>query len=120
MKLFSVLSLATTLFLGQALVANSAQANEPHHPRAHKATRDPGVNERQHNQKHRLKDGVKSGELTKEEAKGLRDEQKALREKERAYKADGKLTRDERKDLHQDLNDSSKHIYQEKHDAEKR
>ena len=120
MKLLTALSLSAALILGQTLIVNTTVANEQHRPKAHKQTRDPGVNTRQHNQQHRVKDGVKSGELTKEEAKALREERRAIREKERAYKADGKLTKDERKDLHQDLNDSSKHIYEEKHDAEKR
>ena len=83
-------------------------------------TDDPGVNKRQHRQKDRIKQGVRSGELTKEEAKSLRGEQKAIREKERAYKSDGNLTKDERKELHQELNESSQHIAEEKHDAEKR
>ena len=83
-------------------------------------TDDPGVNKRQHRQKDRIKQGVRSGELTKEEAKSLRGEQKAIREKERAYKSDGNLTKDERKELHQESNESSKHIAEEKHDAEKR
>jgi hypothetical protein len=38
----------------------------------------------------------------------------------RAYRADGKLTPAERKDLHQDLNQTSKDIHQEKHDSETR
>lgn len=84
------------------------------------ANRDPGVNKRQHHQQDRIQQGVRSGELTKDEAKGLRADQKSIRQEERAYKSDGTLTKDERKDLHQDLKASSKNIYQEKHDAEKR
>ena len=86
----------------------------------HAGTDDPGVNKRQHRQKDRIKQGVRSGELSKEEAKSLRGEHKAIREKEQAYKSDGNLTKDERKELHQELNESSKHIAEEKHDAEKR
>jgi hypothetical protein len=84
------------------------------------AVRDPGVNARQHNQHDRIAQGVRSGELTKDEAKGLRTEQRSLRQEERQYKSDGMLTKDERKDLHQDLNASSRNIYSEKHDAETR
>jgi hypothetical protein len=81
---------------------------------------DPGVNGRQHLQHGRIAQGVRSGQLTPEEAAKLRQEQKAIRTEERAYKADGKITRAERKDLHQDLNQASKEIYQEKHDGENR
>jgi|GEM_PF-1171233 len=82
--------------------------------------RDPGVNARQGFQRDRIGQGVRSGELTKDEAKQLAGEQRAIRKEERAYKSDGKLTKDERKDLHQDLNAASKDIYEQKHDAEKR
>jgi hypothetical protein len=63
---------------------------------------------------------VRSGSLTKDEAKGLRDEQRSIRQEERQYKSDSLLTRGERKDLRQDLNVASRSIYSEKHDAEVR
>ncbi len=84
------------------------------------AVRDPGVNARQYNQHDRMGQGVRSGALTKDEAKGLREDQRSIRQEERQYKSDGTLTRDERKDLHQDLNAASRSIYDEKHDAEVR
>jgi hypothetical protein len=80
--------------------------------------RDPGVNARQHRQTHRITQGVRSGELTRAEARDLAAEKRSIRKQERAYKSDGKLTVAERKDMHKDLNQASKHIYQEKHDAE--
>ena len=79
-----------------------------------------GVDRREHRQKQRIKQGVKSGELTREEARGLRQEQREIRAKEREMKSDGVVTREERKELHQDLNEASKHIAEEKHDAERR
>ena len=102
-----------------SLVLVSAQSfaephQRPHHPR------DPGVNQRQHVQNHRIKQGVRSGELTRRETGGLMQERRDIRQEERGYKSDGKLSKDERKDLHQDLNDLSKDIYQEKHDDDKR
>ncbi len=84
------------------------------------AVRDPGVNTRQHNQHGGIAQGVRSGELTKDEAKGLRTEQRSIRQEERQYKSDGTLTKDERKDLHQGLNEASRNIYGEKHDADTR
>jgi hypothetical protein len=84
------------------------------------AERDPGVNHRQHRQERRIEQGVRSGELTHQEAKGLRKEQRSIRREEHAAKADGKLTGAERKQLHRDLNQASKDIYREKHDADKR
>jgi Skp family chaperone for outer membrane proteins len=84
------------------------------------AVRDPGVNERQANQTGRIVQGVKSGELTRDEAQELRTERRDIRELEQSYKSDGSLTRDERQDLHQQLNQQSQEIYEEKHDDEQR
>ena len=78
------------------------------------------MNQRQHNQQQRIQQGVQSGELTRGETRRLQAEQRGIRQEERAYKADGQLTRDERKDLRQDLNVASRTIYSEKHDAETR
>lgn len=83
-------------------------------------TRDPGVNKRQHKQHARIHQGVKSGELTRTEAKSLRADQRAIRAEEREFKSDGKLTKAERKELHQDQNEASRDIYREKHDQDKR
>jgi hypothetical protein len=83
-------------------------------------THDPDVNLRQHNQQHRIAQGVRSGALTQDEAKSLRSNERGIRQEERAYKSDGTLTAAERKDLHQDLNQASRSIYVEKHDGETR
>jgi hypothetical protein len=84
------------------------------------APRDPGVNARQVRQQERIGQGLKSGQLTGGEAVRLEREERAVRVEERAYKADGKLTPAERKDLHQDLNKVSGDIYKEKHDGQTR
>lgn len=83
-------------------------------------TRSPGVNARQHNQHARIHQGVKSGELTRREAHKVREEQRDVRQLERAYKSDGKLTRRERADLHHEQNQASRDIYRQKHDAQDR
>lgn len=82
--------------------------------------RAPGVTHRQHHQKARIQEGVRSGELTKDEAKSLRAQQRAIRAEKREFKADGQLTRSERRELHRDQNEASRDIYREKHDDDKR
>jgi hypothetical protein len=82
--------------------------------------RDPFVNGRQAVQQGRIAEGVKSGELTRPEAARLYHQQQVIRREERVYKAEGKLTPAERKDLHQDLNKTSSDIYKQKHDAQSR
>lgn len=103
-----------------SLVLASTQSFAEPRQRPHHHPRDPGVNQRQHVQTHRIQQGVRSGQLTGDETRGLAQDRRAIRQEERAYKSDGKMTKDERKDLHQDLNDLSKDIYGEKHDDETR
>ncbi|MBI3068040.1 MAG: hypothetical protein HY323_03505 [Betaproteobacteria bacterium] len=64
--------------------------------------------------------GVRSGALTPDEARGLRAEQRALRQQERLYRGDGALTPEERADLRARRNTLREHIYNETHDAERR
>jgi hypothetical protein len=84
------------------------------------AVRDPGVNRRQHVQGDRIRQGVRSGDLTRAETRGLLQQRRGIRQDERSYKSDGVLTRAERRDLHGQLNDLSRDIYAQKHDAERR
>lgn len=93
-------------------VASSSQAEA--------GVRDPGVNARQQNQRQRIQQGVRSGELTRRETGALVHEQRDVRQLERAYKSDGELTRAERVDLHQEQNQASRDIYNQKHDAQDR
>lgn len=87
---------------------------------AEAGVRDPGVNARQHSQQQRVRQGVRSGELTRRETGALAREQKDIRQLERAYKSDGELTRAERVDLQKEQNQASRHIYNQKHDAQTR
>jgi hypothetical protein len=80
----------------------------------------PVINAREKNQEKRINQGVKSGKMTKAQAKQLRGEIKGDKQEKRAMiKANGgkPLTAQQRKSLRQNLNQSSKQIYQEKHPA---
>jgi hypothetical protein len=78
------------------------------------------VNRTQARQHVRIAQGVRSGELTRREAYRVRDSQRDIRQLERAYKSDGSLTAAERRDLNHELNQSSRQIYRQKHDAQVR
>jgi hypothetical protein len=80
-------------------------------------TKTPVVNQRQKNQHARIKEGVKSGELTKGEARKLHAEEKTIQEEKQMAKADGKVTKAERAKLHHDQNKASKDIHRMKHNA---
>ena len=68
--------------------------------------------ERQHA---RIREGVKSGELTRKEAGKLRKQQKNIARHERKLSRDGDLTRHERRKLDRRQDKASKRIYRLKH-----
>jgi hypothetical protein len=105
-----MLKLLIPMAIAALFVHQLAQAQEP----------GAGVNARQHNQMDRIRDGAASGELTRGETGRLVGEQRAIRREESAYRSDGVLTGRERADLHRDLDRSSNHIWQQRHDAQPR
>jgi Skp family chaperone for outer membrane proteins len=109
-----------TYIAAAALIAGMISATSASYADAVRRTRDPGVNARQHQQRDRIQHGVRSGELTRREAGRLAHEQRDIRQLEREYKADGALTGAERHDLHREQNQASRHIYEQKHDAQDR
>lgn len=83
-------------------------------------TGDLGINKIQRIQRHKIMQGIKSGELTRREALKLKREQVRIARKEARFKSDGALTMKERAMLHRDLNHAGRHIYREKHDRQHR
>ncbi|HXF65585.1 MAG TPA: hypothetical protein VNK67_02645 [Burkholderiales bacterium] len=81
---------------------------------------DPRIDAIQRRQHHRIVQGVRSGALTREEARALLAEQRAIHAQERLYRSDGVLTHAERSELYQDLYAAGQHIYNEAHDFERR
>lgn len=77
--------------------------------------KDRHINREQRHQGERIAQGVKSGELNKQETKDLVGDQRQIRREERQDKADGHFTKAERQDVRQDQADASKEIYQDKH-----
>lgn len=104
-----------------SMTALPVLAQDATHPAHHSMKHtDPSLNHRQDKQSERIRQGVRSGELTRAEAKDLREDRREIRKEERAYKSDGHLSKAERRDLHHDMNDLSKDIHSAKHDADKR
>ena len=75
----------------------------------------PGVNARQENQQDRIKQGVKSGELTKGEKAKLEKQERLIKHEKKQAKADGKLTVAERTKLQHDQDKASREIDRAKH-----
>lgn len=74
----------------------------------------PGVDKREKNQKQRIVDGVKDGELGFKETAKLLKQQAEIRKFERKAKADGTVTFGERVRLHRELNQAGKNIKRKK------
>ena len=87
-----------------------------------KETRAKSVNERtEERQKHqarRIREGIAKGYLTPAEITKLSSQQKSIESLQQAMNADGKVTKDEAKQLHQQLDEASLNIFAEKHDAD--
>jgi hypothetical protein len=82
--------------------------------------KSPAINAREHNQQLRIRQGVKSGELTRKEIARLEAEETRIRLNERLAKSDGKLTAEERARLEKELSKTSQDIYEQKHDDQTR
>ncbi len=83
-------------------------------------TATPVVDAREKNQHDRIKDGVKSGELTRKEAAHARANQRNIKHAEAKAKADGVVTPAERAKLDAKQDKASKRIYKNKHDGQTR
>lgn len=80
----------------------------------------PRFDARQHHQRERIAQGVKSGELTMRETRRLAAGQVHLNRVERRAKADGEVTARERARLQREADQQSRRIYRQKHDAQDR
>ena len=85
---------------------------------AHAGT--PRVDQRQHNQEHRIGQGVRSGELTLRETRTLAAQQGRIAAYESQAKSDGVVTARERARLHAQQERASDAIYRKKHNARDR
>jgi hypothetical protein len=80
----------------------------------------PRLDAREHNQRQRIAQGVRSGELTRPEARRLAHREIGLHRAERYAKADGVVTRAERCRLERHADRMSGRIYRQKHDLQSR
>jgi hypothetical protein len=77
--------------------------------------RTPVINHREHNQNRRINQGVRSGELTRNEAHHLRNDERHIRNEKMRDKASGHITYAERRHLRHEENRTSRAIYRDKH-----
>jgi hypothetical protein len=80
----------------------------------------PLIDKREHHQQARIREGLKSGELTRREFLRLESEQSRIRFAEAKAKSDGIVTCRERLRLNRMLDRASRDIYRQKHDGQDR
>lgn len=80
----------------------------------------PSINQRQRNERARVKQGVNRGELNRAEAARLHAREAQVQQENRAAKADGVVTPAERQAVRQDQRQASRAIYRQKHDGQTR
>lgn len=129
MKLMNrkILFTATALAIGFATASVPASAAD--YSRGHyydsKSVKHPvgvsrKINARQANQARRIRQGIRSGELTRLEAGRLKAQQAYIRQLERRAKRDGVITRSERARIKAAQNSANRAIYAQKHDRQTR
>ncbi|HEX5481293.1 MAG TPA: hypothetical protein VFZ08_01550 [Terriglobia bacterium] len=106
----SMVRFFTSLLAAAALVLPLALATP-----ANAQDRTPGLNHRQRNQQSRIRQGVKSGELTRGEARHLESREGRLQANKLEDKAKGPLTHRDRARLQRQANRNSRAIYRDKH-----
>lgn len=75
-----------------------------------------GQGHRNRGDRSRIRSGVRSGQLTRNEARELRQRQLQIRQQRRVYRSDGTYTRTERRDIRGDRRDLGRQIRRERHD----
>ena len=108
--------LAPGLFVAALMfpLASEAQANR-------RVCKPKPVNARQWRQTARIRQGVRSGELTRRETQRLAAEQASIRTQEAFYRrSGGEFSARERARIQRELHQSSRHIYRQKHDRQDR
>ncbi len=71
-------------------------------------------------QRNRVKQGVRSGELTRHETKAIAHQKKEMHQDVKAVKADAVITTAEKKEIKQDNKQLNKSIYRKKHNSRDR
>jgi hypothetical protein len=72
------------------------------------------------NDRQRVRTGIRSGQITREEARQIRERQRQIRAERRTYRSDGVVTRDERRDLRRDRREQDRYIRSQRRDDDRR
>lgn len=68
-----------------------------------------------HSDRQRVQRGVRSGQITRNEARTIREQQRENRTERRVYRSDGNVTRAERREIRRDERQSDRRIRRARH-----
>ncbi len=117
MRKFALVSLAVVT---TALSATAASAQSSRYGWGGSATETPYIDANQAEQRARIEQGRRNGQLTRSEYYQLMDEQDRIAAMERRAKADGFADPIERRRIREAQDAAGRHIYLETHDTEMR
>jgi hypothetical protein len=76
--------------------------------------------QRRNNDRQRIRRGIRSGQITREEARQIRERQQQIRAERRAARADGTITREERREIRRDRREQDRYIRSQRRDDDRR
>jgi hypothetical protein len=100
------------LFVAALLLAGSTDALAQGRYRAGR------FNERQ--DRRRVRRGIRSGQITRDEAREIRERERQIRAERRAYRSDGRITREERREIRRDERGQDRFIRRQRRDDDRR
>ncbi len=73
-----------------------------------------------HQDRQRLRRGVRAGQITRNEAREIRERERQIRAERRGYRADGTLSREERREIRSDEREQDRYIRSQRRDDDRR
>jgi hypothetical protein len=74
-------------------------------------------NDRQDRQ--RVRRGVRSGQITRDEARAIRERERQIRAERRGYRSDGVVTREERREIRRNEREQDRYIREQRRDGDR-
>jgi hypothetical protein len=76
--------------------------------------------DRRGNDRQRVRRGIRSGQITRDEARQIRERQQQIRAQRRSARSDGVITRNERREIRQDRREQDRYIRSQRRDDDRR
>lgn len=76
--------------------------------------------QRRGSDRQRVRQGIRSGQITRDEARQIRERRQQIRNERRAYRADGVVTRAERREIRRDRREQDRYIRSQRRDDDRR